>query len=154
MWEELYRRHYPELLKYCIAACRDRELAEDLAQETFLKALQNPDTMEDLGPSQRRAWLFRTMKNLFCDRYRRAVLESQHLQTMDADAAYTDPGIQRVENEQVLSALAPEDRVLFRLRYIEDYNATEISEMLGIPTGTIRSRLSRCRKLLKESMKI
>lgn len=154
MWEELYERHYTELLKYCMAACRDRELAEDLVQETFLKALQNPDTVEDLGPSQRRAWLFRTMKNLFVDRYRRAVLESQHLQTMDPDAAYSDPGLDRVENERVLSTLAPEDRVLFRLRYIEDYNATEISEMLGIPTGTIRSRLSRCRKQLKESMKV
>jgi len=58
-----------------------------------------------------------------------------------------------VENEQVLLALAPEDRVLFQLRYMEDYNATEISEMLGMPTGTVRSKLSRCRKQLKESMK-
>ena len=154
MWEELYARHYPELLKYCTAACRDRELAEDLVQETFLKALQNPDTIEDLGPSQRRAWLFRTMKNLFVDRYRRAVLERAHLQTVDAEAVAWDPGIQRVENEQVLASLEPEDRVLFRLRYIEDYNATQISEMLGLPAGTVRSRLSRCRKQLKESMKI
>lgn len=154
MWEALYERHYPELLKYCMAACRDRALAEDLVQETFLKALQNPDTMEDLGPCQRRAWLFRTMKNLFRDRYRRAVLESRHLQTLDADAAYNDPGIQQVENEQVLKTLAPEDRVLFRLRYIEGYNAAEISEMLDMPPGTIRSRLSRCRKLLKDSMNI
>ena len=154
MWEELYARHYPELLKYCTAACRDRELAEDLVQETFLKALQNPDTIEDLGPSQRRAWLFRTMKNLFVDRYRRAVLESQHLQTVETDAVISDPGMEQVENEQVLLALDQEDRVLFQLRYMEDYNATEISEILGLPAGTVRSRLSRCRKQLKESMKI
>lgn len=153
MWEELYRRHNLELLKYCIAACRDRELAEDLVQETFLKALQNPDTIEDLGPSQRRAWLFRTMKNLLIDRYRRAVLENQHLQVAETEAAISDPGMEQVENEQVLLALAPEDRVLFQLRYMEDYNATEISEMLGMPTGTVRSKLSRCRKQLKESMK-
>lgn len=151
MWDELYKRHYTELLKYCTAACRDREMAEDLVQETFLKALQNPDTMEDLGLCQRRAWLFRTMKNLFYDRYRRAVLESRHLQTLDADAAAFDPGIQRVENELVLNSLTPEDRMLFQMRYIEGYNASEISEMLGVPTGTVRARLSRCRKQLKDN---
>lgn len=150
MWEMLYQRHYPELLKYCLAASLDRELAEDLVQETFLKALQNPDTLEDLGQAQRRAWLFRTLKNILVDRYRRAVLEREHLQTVDAETVAWDPGIQQVENEQVLASLAQEDRMLFRLRYIEDYNAAEISEMLGIPPGTIRSRLSRCRKKLKE----
>ena len=154
MWEDLYRRHYPEMLKYCAAACHDGELAEDLVQETFLKALQNPDTIEDLGPSQRRAWLFRTMKNLLVDRYRRALLEQAHRQTMDADAVAWDPGLQQVENEQVLAVLDPEDRVLFQLRFVEDYNAAEISEMLGIPGGTVRSRLSRCRSKLKESLKV
>lgn len=152
MWDELYRQHFPELLRYCTGACRDRELAEDLAQETFLKALQNVDTFEDLGPSQRRAWLFRTMKNLLCDRYRRAVLESQYTQTLEEDAACLDPGIQQTENDLVLQKLTPEDRMLFTLRYMEGYHASEISEMLHIPSGTIRARLSRCRKYLKQLM--
>lgn len=154
MWEEIYQRHYQELLKYCLGACRDRELSEDLVQETFLKALQNADTFEDLGPSQRRAWLFRTMKNLIYDRYRRAVLESQYLQTLDEDAGVLDPGIQKVENEMVLQKLSPEDRALFTLRYIEGCNASEIAEMLGIPSGTVRARLSRCRKYLKTTMNL
>lgn len=154
MWDEIYQRHYPELLKYCLAACQDRALAEDLVQETFLKALQNADTFEDLGSSQRRAWLFRTTKNLIYDRYRRAVLESQYVQTLDEDAVFLDPGIQKVENELVLRNLSPEDRTLFTLRYIEGYNASEISEMLDIPSGTVRARLSRCRKYLKISMNL
>ena len=57
MWEELYEKHYPELLKYAAAACKSRTEAEDLAQEVFLKALQNAEIFQDLGPSQRRAWL-------------------------------------------------------------------------------------------------
>lgn len=68
MWEELYEKHYPELLKYAAAACKSRTEAEDLAQEVFLKALQNADIFQDLGPSQRRAWLYRTLKNSICDR--------------------------------------------------------------------------------------
>lgn len=152
MWDEIYQRHYPELLKYCIAACRDQELAEDLVQETFLKALQNAEVFEDLSSSQRRAWLYRTMKNLLCDRYRRAVLEKEYLQQSPEEVTYMEPGIQQTENEMVLQKLTPEDRMLFTLRYMEGYNAQEISEMLGIPTGTIRARLSRCRKRLKHML--
>lgn len=154
MWDELYRQHFPELLRYCTGACRDRELAEDLAQETFLKALQNADTFEDLGPSQRRAWLFRTMKNLLCDRYRRSLLEEQYIQTHREGISYLEPGIQQAENELVLRTLPPEDRAVFTLRYMEGYNASEISELLGIPAGTIRAKLSRCRKLLKTMLEI
>ena len=152
MWDEIYQRHYPELLKYCIAACRDQELAEDLVQETFLKALQNAEVFEDLSSSQRRAWLYRTMKNLLCDRYRRAVLEKEYLQQSPEEVTYMEPGIQQTENEMVLQKLTPDDRMLFTLRYMEGYNAQEISEMLGIPTGTIRARLSRCRKRLKHML--
>lgn len=152
MWDELYRQHYPELLRYCMGACEDRELAEDLAQDTFLKALQNADTFEDIGPSQRRAWLYRTMKNLLYDRYRRAVLENQYTQMLEADAVCLDPGIQQTENDMVLQHLTPEDRTLFTLRYMEGYNASEISEMLGMPSGTVRARLSRCRKYLQHLM--
>ena len=152
MWDEIYEKYHPELLRWCLRACQNREVSEDLVQETFLKALQNADTFEDLGPSQKRAWLYRTMKNLLYDRYRRAVLEAEHLQQVDEDAAYLDPGIQQTENELVLQMLMPEDRMLFTLRYMEGYNASELSEMLGMPTGTIRAKLSRCRKLLKNTM--
>lgn len=152
MWDEIYEKHYPELLRYAAGACRDEQLAQDIAQETFLKALQNADTFEDLGPSQRRAWLFRTLKNLLCDRYRRSKLEDTYLETVQEDAPYWDPGIARVENMQLLAQLSPQDRALFHLRYEEGYNASELSEMFGIPTGTIRAKLSRCRKLLKEML--
>ena len=152
MWDEIYKKYYPELLRWCLGACRDKELAEDLVQETFLKALQNADIFEDLGPCQRRAWLYRSVKNLLCDRYRRAVLESEFLQQNPDTEEYMDPGIQRMENEMVLQILSPEDRMLFTLRYIEGYNASEISDMLAIPAGTIRAKLSRCRKILKNMM--
>lgn len=154
MWDEIYRRYYPELLKYCVSAVRDKELAEDLAQEAFLKALQSADVFEDLGPNQRRAWLYRTVKNLICDRYRRAVLESQYLQTLEEEPGVEDTGIQAVETALVLEKLSPEERKLFVLRYIEGYNASEISKMLGIPPGTLRSRLSRCRNELKKSLNL
>ena len=152
MWDEIYGAHYRELARYAAGACRDTELGEDLAQETFLKALQNADIFEDLGPSQRRAWLFRTLKNLICDRYRRAQLENAYLEAIEPEAAALDPGIQETENRLLLAVLSPEDRALFHLRYEEGYNASELAEMFGIPPGTVRARLSRCRTILKKRL--
>lgn len=153
MWDEIYEQLYPELLKYCTRTCQDRELAADLAQEAFLRALQNADTFEDLGASQKRAWLYRTVKNLIYDRYRRAQTELAWLENQNQTEEYIDPGLQIVENELLLSILTPEDRALFHLRYVENYNASELADMFGIPPGTIRARLSRCRMLLKKQLR-
>lgn len=152
MWEEIYQKHYPELLRYAAGACKNQTEAEDIAQEVFLKALQNADTFEDLGPSQKRAWLFRSLKNLICDRYRRGLLENAYLEARKTEESYLEPGIQETENRLLLAALSPEDRTLFHLRYEEGYNASELSEMFHIPTGTLRARLSRMRRLLKNMM--
>ena len=81
MWEELYEDHYKELVAYGTSMSGNKELAEDLAQEAFVRALMNTETVEDLSPGKRRAWLFRTFKNLFFDRYRRAVLEKNMSRT-------------------------------------------------------------------------
>lgn len=149
MWEDLYEKHYPELLRYAAVACKNQTEAEDVAQEVFLKALQNADTFEDLDPNQRRAWLYRALKNLMCDRYRRAQLEIGYLETREADVVRYDPGIQEAENRLLLAKLSPEDQALFCLRYEEGYNASELAEIFGVPAGTIRARLSRMRNHLK-----
>lgn len=152
MWEELYERHYRELLRYAAAACKNPTEAEDITQEVFLKALQNADTFADLGPSQKRAWLFRTLKRKLCDRYRREQLENTYLEARREQAEYWEPGIQETENRLLLAQLTPEDRALFHLRYEEGYNASELSEMFHIPAGTVRARLSRMRRLLKNML--
>jgi len=149
MWEELYEKHYPELLRYASAACGNPEEAEDVAQEVFLKALQSGTLFQDLGPSQRRAWLYRTLKNELYDRWRRGKREQDYLQTLDGEEISSDPGLEQVETQLLLATLSGEDRALFHLRYEAGYNATELSQMLGIPAGTIRARLSRMRTLLK-----
>lgn len=151
MWEALYEHHYPQLLAFGIHMSGSRELAEDLVQETFVKALINTQTLEDLSPGKQRAWLYRTFKNLFFDRYRRALLESEYAQSWQPDYR-EDPGIQEIENALVLHSLSPQDRAIFQLRYFDGYSAQEISQMLDLPPGTVRSRLSRCRKNLKQNL--
>lgn len=151
MWEELYEAHYKELISYGTHMDIGKELTEDLVQETFVRAMMNTDTLEDLSPTKRRAWLFRTFKNLFFDRYRRAVLENEYTQNLQPAYA-EDPGIQEIENAMVLQSISPRDRALFQLRYFDGYTAGEIAQMLDLPPGTVRSRLSRCRKILKQNL--
>lgn len=153
MWEELYGSYYTELIAYSTAMSRSKELAEDLVQETFVRAMMNSEIVEDLSPNKRRAWLYRTLKNLFFDHYRRAVLESQYTQILTPQPP-VEQELQKIEDALVLQSISPEDRTLFHLRYMEGYTAVEISEMLNIPAGTVRSRLSRCRKYLKKSYEI
>ena len=151
LWDELYDAHSKELLGYGIRMYGSRELAEDLMQETFLKALMNADLLEDLSPSQRRAWLFRTYKHLFLDRYRRSLKESDCLKHWQPDAA-VDKGLQEMENALVLTSINPQDRALFQLRHFDGYTAEEIARMMNLPPGTVRSRLSRCRKKLQQQL--
>jgi len=151
LWEELYEKNYKELLAYGSRMCGSKELAEDLVQETFVKALINTEVVEDLSSSKRRAWLFRTFKNLFFDRYRRLILEKEYEQNWHPEHL-EDQGMQEIENVLLLQSLKPEDRAIFQLRYFDGYTAEEISKMMNLPPGTIRSKLSRCRKYLKQNL--
>ena len=151
MWEDLYEAHYKELVSFAIRMSGSKELSEDLVQETFVKALMNTETVADLSPSKKRAWLFRTFKNLFFDRYRRALLESKYKQNWQLEYR-DDPGMQEIENAMLLQSINPQDRAIFQLRYFDGYSAEEISHMMNLPPGTVRSKLSRCRKYLKQNL--
>ena len=64
MAEELYTDFYDQLLGWCTARVRSPAAAEDLVQETFLRAMDHLEDLEPLNRAQRRAWLYRTAKNL------------------------------------------------------------------------------------------
>ena len=151
MWEELYEAHYRELTAYLIHMSASKELAEDLVQETFVRAMINAGTLVELSPSKQRAWLFRTVKNLFFDRCRRAILENEYIESRRPEGT-EDRDMQMVDNSMLLQKLIPQDQVIFQLRYFEDYSAQEIAKMMNLPPGTVRSRLSRCRKFLKQNL--
>ena len=74
MIDELYDSLYKELTGWCTAMTGSRTLAEDLVQEAFLRALINAGLLEELDAAKRRAWMYRTVKNLYIDRKRREAL--------------------------------------------------------------------------------
>ena len=151
MWEDMYEEYQSELLAYGTRMSGSRELSEDLVQETFIKALIHAGTLTELSSSQQRAWLYSTFKNLFFDRYRRAVLEQESMHSLQLQAS-EPPGLPEADAAMLLQTVDPQDRAIFQLRYLDGYTAKEIAQMLGLPPGTIRSRLSRCRSRLKKQL--
>ena len=146
---ELYLRYRPELLKYCCMICGNAGDAEDLLQETFLRALSNLDLLEELGEAQRRAWLYKVARNLFYDACRRRAVEASHAESAEEE---TDEGFSEIETAEVLSALPPELSSLFIKRYFEGYTSKELAEEYGLSPSGVRAGLSRARKLLREKL--
>jgi RNA polymerase sigma-70 factor (ECF subfamily) len=152
LWDELYRACRDELIHYCFSLCHSEAAAQDLAQDTFLRAMQNEELLLPFSQQQRRAWLYKTAHNLFCDKTRRAAHEEQLLTGLcrPEELDFSDESaLDGVELNQLLLRLPETDRALFYLRYAEGYNATELGDMFALPPSTVRARLSRARQQLQ-----
>ena len=116
-----------------------------MAQETFLRAMQNYHILMGLTDRQKRAWLKRTARNLWIDWVRRDRREDGEI----PEQPYTEDFDR--EMVSVLCARLPkEERTLFILRYFTGYNATELGEMFGLNPSTVRARLRSARERMKQ----
>lgn len=151
MVEELYTAYREPLLRYCIAMCGDRALAEDIVQMSFMRALEHIPDLEKLHPMQMRSWLYKTSRNLFYDHVRRASLGAEKEQPAPDETE--ESGFEEAEICMLLCSLPHELAILFSQRYFEGYTSTDLGEMYGVPPATIRGKLAKARKLLRESLK-
>ncbi|HEY1097764.1 MAG TPA: sigma-70 family RNA polymerase sigma factor [Myxococcota bacterium] len=147
--------------------------AGDLVQETMLKAWRSFDTFE--AGTNCKAWLFRILTNTFINKYRRRVKEKEILEgthrtsvehelvhlpgkraTLDPEGMIADDGhVDSGLADEVLAALqeVPVDfRTAVILSDIEGFSYKEVAEIVGIPVGTVMSRLFRGRRLLQERL--
>lgn len=145
MIEALYTRHRPWLVQWCAAMTGDAALAEDLAQDTFLRAMEHIDTLEDLSEQQCRAWLRRTAKNRYIDLVRRAKAAPDPEQ----EVSYQDDHTAALVSA-LCGMLPEEERALFTLRYFEGYNATELGELFDLKPSTVRARLASAKRKLQQ----
>ena len=93
----------------------------------------------------RRAWLYRTAKNICIDRARRVQAEPPW-----EGEAFQNDDLTKPMVMQLCGILEPQDRAMFWLRYFEDYTAAELGEMFGIPAATVRSRMLNARRRLQK----
>ena len=140
-WDAVYARHAPALLGYLRRLTKDLEMAEDLMQTTFQRAItakRVPDSAM-LGP-----WLYRIATNLVIDRARRA----RRLQFVPFLGTERSPEVTPTGTEAVgeaLRAIAPELAVTLVLRLHERFSRADIATMTGVGERTVKWRLERGR---------
>ena len=131
----------------------DEELSDDLAQETFIKAYTHLASFKNL--SNFSTWLFRIAYNIFYD-YIRNRNETSGLEDWEVDATYQTE--QRRIGEEMdiyrgLSILKEAERTCITLRYMEDLSVDKIASITGMPSGTVKSHLSRGKEKLANFLK-
>jgi RNA polymerase sigma-70 factor (ECF subfamily) len=154
----LVEQEIPRLRRYARALTRASDRADDLVQDTLLRALTKlhlwqPGT--DIG-----AWLFTIMHHQYVNTVRREAREAREAATVDIEhisatlAATTDPTARRqlVELDRALARLSAEQREVLLLVGLEGMDYDSVAQILGVPIGTVRSRLSRGRERLRELM--
>lgn len=158
--------HTELLYNYALRMTNNSADADDLLQETFLKAFRFWDKYEQ--GTNIRAWLFRIMKNSFINRYRKETKEPATVEYAEVEPYYTSVKDDAADandlqqtvygnllDDDVAAAVAalPEDfRTVVILCDIEGLTYEEIADFVDVPLGTVRSRLHRGRKLLRDRL--
>jgi RNA polymerase sigma-70 factor (ECF subfamily) len=146
----------PRLRRYARALLRDREAADDLVQDSLERALSRLDNWRSGDSPQR--WLFTIMHNLFIDQKRRVVRRQEVLPLSQdvADSIVSPPtqfeSVVSREVFEALQAIVPERREALLLVAVEGLTYAEAAVVLGIPTGTVMSRIARAREELRASL--
>ncbi len=148
------------LLNFAYQLTTDREQAEDLLQDTTLKALSNEDKYVD--NVNFKGWIFTIMRNIFINNYRQTVRKATvidqtedlfHLNISQDSGIDTPEGSYAVkEISTALNEFPEEYRIPFNL-YVAGYKYHEIAEQMDLPLGTIKSRIFFARKRLREQLK-
>ncbi len=135
----------PRLLRFANRLTRNAPFAEDLVQETLLKAWRSfHQFRQGTNPS---AWLYRILVNAHYEHGRR-----RPPLTVPGDAEFHPGLIERLEMNQALDSLPPEHRDVLLLAIVEGFTCREVSDILSVPIGTVMSRLSRARESLREKL--
>ena len=142
----------PALRRYARALTGDSWVADDLVQDTLERACSKWRLWA--AGSDLRAWLFTVMHNLFANQLRRAGRQAP-AGTLDIDdlshelaAPNDDPG-PALDLQRCLLRLPPEQRAVLLLVSLEDMSYAEVAKIIGVPIGTVMSRLSRARSRLQ-----
>ena len=149
-----------ELLNFAYKLTADREEANDLLQETSLKALDNEDKYT--AETNFKGWIYTIMRNIFINNYRKALRDQTYVdqtdnqfyltQNIDIEGDSTEGSYDLKEMRRIVNALPKEYRIPFSM-YVSGFKYREIADKLGLPLGTVKSRIYFTRQKLQEELK-
>jgi RNA polymerase sigma-70 factor (ECF subfamily) len=150
-FEDLYRRYYPRLHLYCTRRVRDRHIAEELAQEAFIRALRAMPRFA--GERRFYPWMTVIAGRLCIDHHRRTARVEPSadvdLGTVEADHEAVFQAVDHQHLRQAMARVAPRHREVLDLREQQGWSYQEIAEHLDVPITTVEALLHRARKALR-----
>ncbi|HHY83600.1 MAG TPA: sigma-70 family RNA polymerase sigma factor [Clostridiales bacterium] len=165
-FEELISTYEKKIYNYCLRMTNSREDAEDLTQEVFVRVYKSIKTFK--GSSQLATWIYRIAHNVCIDKYRKSkasVVSISQLKNQEDEREIELPSrspspedhVIRSEQQKLLlqciNRLKPEYRSVIILRDIQHYSYEEISDILNVPLGTVKSHINRARAALREAVR-
>ncbi len=149
-----------ELLRFAYKLTANREEANDLLQETSLKALDNEDKYQP--ETNFKGWMYTIMRNIFINNYRKIVREQTFVDQTDnlyhlnmpqeSGFANTESAYDLKEMHRIVNSLPRDYKVPFSM-HVSGFKYREIAERLGLPLGTVKSRIFFTRQKLQEELK-
>jgi RNA polymerase sigma factor (sigma-70 family) len=166
IFEVEFLPHIDAMYNFAYRITYDEDSAKDLLQDTYYKAYKFIESFQ-VGTNAK-AWLFRILKNSFINEFRKKNKEPAKVDYQDVETYYNSDDVNEVitsdlrievlqdmigdEVSNALNSLAVDFRIVIILCDIEGFTYEEMSKILDIPIGTVRSRLHRARNLLREKL--
>jgi RNA polymerase sigma-70 factor (ECF subfamily) len=147
--QDLYDLFEAKLHRYAVNLARDHDRADDLVQETMIRAMGNLVLLQQLKPYQRQAWMYRVLKNLFIDGERRRERQEALFEHLAWEAELNTAPATAMLAREVIDLVPERYRDVLHRHYIQGQTSEEIGKEYGIPAATVRSRLYLARKWLR-----
>lgn len=166
VFDEEFMPHVDSMYNFAFRLTFDEDDAKDLVQDTYLKAFRFINSFE--RGTNAKAWLFRILKNSFINEYRKKSKQPNKVDYNEVEQYYNSDDVDenittdlRVETVQhmigdeisgALNSIPVDFRTVIILSDLEGFTYEEMSKILDIPIGTVRSRLHRARNMMKEKL--
>jgi RNA polymerase sigma-70 factor (ECF subfamily) len=153
----LIEAQIPRLRRYARALTRDETAADDLVQDCLVRALAKQHLWQE--GTDLRAWLFTILHNQHVNHVRRSIREGLAVAVSETEPSLThaanhDKRLELRDLDRALAKLPDEQRTIILLVGLENMRYEAVAEIVGVPVGTVRSRLSRGREALRRLMGI
>lgn len=162
--ENLIARYGKDIYSFCVYLTKDKQEADDLYQDVFVTVMVKDDIDESENP---KAYILTIATNIWNNRIRKFLWRSKKVdfyastdsedakEIADESPSVEDAVIKELENKKVREAvysLPDKFKIIVLMFYMQELSVEEIGKVLGVPAGTVKSRLFKARTLLKERM--
>ena len=151
---ELYERHVGWLVLRLMRRCSDREVVNEVVQDTFMGVWRNAAGFRGEGPVA--AWIWGIGIRRLVERFRRRPVPTRAWDTSGVQSSSAEEmvllGVEHGDLAPAIDGLAPELRAVLRATVLDGLTTREAAVLLGIPQGTVKSRMRRVRRELREAL--